>query len=116
MKTLLLPHFIKQLKPLLKKYSDLRESLEKELGNFSKESSQYVGKRVYKLRLANKKLGRGKSGGFRLYVLFVEQNELLVPLAIYAKSNKKNLPEPELQYHLEMTLLELSNKNRHFVD
>ena len=43
-------HFIKQLKPLAKKYRHLKESIVQTLEGFDKDKYQALGKNTYKIR------------------------------------------------------------------
>ncbi|MBI2436380.1 MAG: hypothetical protein HYV41_01380 [Candidatus Magasanikbacteria bacterium] len=105
---LLLPHFKKQLKKLLKKYPRLRDSLVLTLQEFHKEHAIHLGKNVYKLRVQSKKdLSKRKSGSFRLIVLLLEVEEFLVPVTIYFKGDTVDISKEEITGHLEMILWEL---------
>ena len=55
-----------------------------------------------------KGFNKGKSGGYRLYILIVEINNILAPICIYSKSDKSNLTYNELSDLLEKIKLELS--------
>ena len=50
---------------------------------------------------------KGKSGGFRSYLLLYKLKDLLVPLTIYAKNQKETVSEEELQNHVLETIGEL---------
>jgi mRNA-degrading endonuclease RelE of RelBE toxin-antitoxin system len=97
-----IPPFDKQLKRLAKKfpslkteYANLIESLELEptLGTAMANS-------CYKIRVAIKSKGKGKSGGARIiaHVQVVENNVFL--LAIYDKSEQKDISDNEIGYLL----------------
>lgn len=98
-------HFKKQLKRLLKKNRSLVDMLKVELVNFNKQQAISIGMGVYKIRL--KGHGKGKSGGYRLYVFIMEIEEILTPICIYPKNEKENLTYKELSRHLESTKEEL---------
>ena len=73
MKFIYLPTFVKRLKELSKKYPSLKNdfsSLLKELEMNSRIGTE-LGKDCYKIRLAIKSKGRGKSGGARSAPLLV---------------------------------------------
>ena len=91
-------HFKKQLKYLLKKNLSLRLTLGHVLRSFNKSNEIFIGQGVYKVRLAGQ--SKGKSGGYRLFVLILEVEGLLTPLCIYSKSDKDDLNKAELSYHL----------------
>ena len=105
----LLPHFKKQLKPLLKKYRGLDESVIKILEKFDPQHHIAVSPEIYKLRLSTPSLARGKSGAFRLYIYAFEIERQLVPITIYFKGDKGDLPRHELDQHLELVYSELQN-------
>ena len=93
-------NFAREAKKLLKKY----HSLKSELQAFQKslEESPLQGvlltENVYKIRLAVKSKGRGKSGGLRIitYIQVIQDEEGIIYvflLSIYDKSEFDSLPE-----------------------
>ena len=104
-----LPHFKKVLKPLAKKHRDLLLTVLFELKNFDKNRAIKITEDVYKIRISPSSLPKGKSGGFRLYVLVMEIRKRLAPITIYYKSEKENLTLPELKDHLAIIMLELKD-------
>lgn len=97
-----IPPFDRQLKRLAKKfpslkieYADLIESLEENpvQGNAMANS-------CYKIRVAIKSKGKGKSGGARVitHVQVIENNVFL--LAIYDKSVQEDISDKEIGYLL----------------
>ncbi len=52
---------------------------------------------VRKLRVRSTDLKRGKSGGFRLLYIVLSDRELICPLLIYAKSDRKDVTRRELR-------------------
>lgn len=97
--------FKKQLKRLIKKNPLLKQDLINVLANFRKELAISIGRGVYKFRLKNQE--KGKSGGYRIYVFIVEVDDILVPIAIYSKSERENFTLGELNDCLERTKNEL---------
>ncbi len=102
-------NFKGQAKPLLKKYSSLRDELI-EFENDLYENPRMgtpLGKSTYKIRLKVKSKGRGKSGGLRIIsfvdeiiIGFVETNnkEIIVYLlSIYDKSQTETITDRELK-------------------
>lgn len=104
-KVFITPYFKKQLKRLLKKYSKLNFIVADNLDYFQKQKAESIGKGVYKMRLKGQ--GKGKSGGYRLYIFVVEVDGYLSPICIYPKNEKENLTYDELSWHLEKTKEEL---------
>lgn len=80
--------------------------LGEELDTFSKNHAQFIGKKLYKIRVAGK--GLGKSGGYRAVVLVMEINHILAPVCIYAKSERESISQEELDNHLAEVERELS--------
>ncbi|MCK9186506.1 type II toxin-antitoxin system RelE/ParE family toxin [Candidatus Gracilibacteria bacterium] len=97
--------FKKQLKHLSKKDVELKEHFKKVLINFRKEVAVSIGNSVYKIRIQG--LGKGKSGGYRLYIFLLEIKGILCPICIYPKNEKENLSLKELNDALERTKEEL---------
>ncbi|MDO9613991.1 MAG: type II toxin-antitoxin system RelE/ParE family toxin [Bacteroidota bacterium] len=99
---LTIPPFDRQLKRLVKKfpslkteYAQLIESLETEPVQGSAMSNS-----CYKIRVALKSKGKGKSGGTRVivHVQVIESNVFL--LAIYDKSEQEDITDKEIKYLL----------------
>jgi mRNA-degrading endonuclease RelE of RelBE toxin-antitoxin system len=110
--------FKKQAKPLLKKYV----SLSGELKQLEKDLSEnpYLGTEIkpgiYKIRLAIKSKGKGKSGGARVITLLEEETILIEVLeqtpkeeseyiihllSIYDKSEVESITDSEIKYLIE---------------
>ncbi|MEO6283568.1 MAG: type II toxin-antitoxin system RelE/ParE family toxin [Dyadobacter sp.] len=91
-------HFKKELKRLAKKYASLREDVF-ELGESLADNPVQgtpIGKDCFKIRLAIKSKGRGKSGGARVITCVFTLQEKVVLLSIYDKSGKENINAKEL--------------------
>jgi mRNA-degrading endonuclease RelE of RelBE toxin-antitoxin system len=101
-------NFKKEAKPLLKKYPSLRSelaSLEIDLCN-NPALGTPLGGNVYKIRLAVKSKGRGKSGGARV-ITYVEigvlaenstsEGTVVNLISIYDKSELSTLSDIEIQ-------------------
>jgi hypothetical protein len=101
MKIFFTKFFKAQLKKLKKKFPSVKEDLLSEIENFDLNKQIYIGKSVYKMRIASSDQKRGKSGGFRAYLYFYQVNKLLVPLCIYHKSQKENITSQELKYYFD---------------
>ena len=103
-----LPHFNKQLKPLLKRFPDIRENIGEILDNFIPDPHTLISEDIYKIRLSTKSLKRGKSGGFRLYTYFFALNNRVIPITIYFKGDRSNLTTQELGRHAQIILSKLA--------
>lgn len=93
-----LPTFATQLKKLAKKYKKIKDDLaelQKEL-NDNPKAGIALQHNCYKIRLANSSVPTGKSGGFRIIYYFVDTNENIFLMTIYAKTQKGNVSENEL--------------------
>ncbi|PIQ28771.1 MAG: hypothetical protein COW63_14455 [Bacteroidetes bacterium CG18_big_fil_WC_8_21_14_2_50_41_14] len=97
-----IPPFDRQLKKLVRKfpslkveYASLIESLEE-----NPEQGIAMSNSCYKIRIAIKSKGKGKSGGARViaHVQVVENNVFL--LAIYDKSEQEDITDKEIKYLL----------------
>jgi mRNA-degrading endonuclease RelE of RelBE toxin-antitoxin system len=98
-KVIVTPRFKRQAKTLLKKYS----SLAAELRTFEQElidnptRGKSLGHNAYKIRLAVKSKGKGKSGGLRVITyLITEENEIYL-LTIYDKSEIDSVDDKTLK-------------------
>jgi hypothetical protein len=108
--------FKKQAKPLLKKYASLSGELEQLNNDLSK--NPYLGTEimpgVYKIRLAIKSKGKGKSGGARVisfhpgeaYLVGIietrKKEEYIVDLiSIYDKSDVESISDMEIRRLIE---------------
>lgn len=95
--------FERDAKALLKKYASLRQELAT-LGEELQENPTLgtpLGQDCYKIRLAIKSKGKGKSGGARIITYVVTDNEEVILLTIYDKQVKDNISEKELKELLE---------------
>jgi mRNA-degrading endonuclease RelE of RelBE toxin-antitoxin system len=91
--------FERDAKVLLKKYASLRQELAT-LGEELQENPTLgtpLGQDCYKIRLAIKSKGKGKSGGSRIITYVVTDNEEVILLTIYDKQVKDNISEKELK-------------------
>lgn len=97
-------NFIKEAKPLLKKYSSLKNELlelQQELLENPKMGT-LITENVYKIRLAIKSKGKGKSGGARvityleLDLKIEEETTNIFLLTIYDKSDMENISKNEI--------------------
>ncbi|SKC01503.1 type II toxin-antitoxin system RelE/ParE family toxin [Dyadobacter psychrophilus] len=91
-------HFKKELKRLSKKYDSLKQDVH-ELGESLADNpaqGKPIGKDCFKIRLAIKSKGRGKSGGARVITCVFSLQEEVVLLSIYDKAEKENIKSREL--------------------
>ena len=90
--------FERQAKRLIKKYPSLKSELFQLIQELKINPSKGtpIGKSCYKIRLAIKSKGKGKSGGARCITNFVVTELTVYLLAIYDKSDKESLTDKEL--------------------
>ncbi len=97
-----IPPFNRQLKRLSKKFPSLKTEYARLVESL--ESNPFQGNALanncYKIRVAIKSKGRGKSGGARVisYLQVVEGNVFL--LVIYDKSEQEDITDKEIKYLL----------------
>lgn len=91
--------FDKQLKKLAKKYPSLKKDFIGLLEGLQDQpdKGKSLGKNCYKIRLAIKSKGKGKSGGARVITNFAVSNKTIYLLTIYDKSDKDNISDKELK-------------------
>lgn len=110
-----LPHFDRRLKRLVKKFRSLSAELsvlEKALEDNPRQGKD-LGSGFYKIRLASKSKGTGKSGGFRVVTYYVEQvgnEEIVYLVTIYDKSEEGNVAKADLVTIVQEALDERSEK------
>ena len=95
--------FEREAKPLIKKYASLRQELAT-LGDQLQENPTLgtpLGQDCYKIRLAIKSKGKGKSGGARIITYVVTDNEEVILLTIYDKQIRGTISEKELKELLD---------------
>ena len=107
---IILPSFKRELKRYIKKYRNLKDSIIETLENFHQDLYPHLGNNIYKIRLKTKDIPKGKSKSFRLIVLLIEIDKLLVPITIYFKGDQEDINKKELNNRLENALFELKLK------
>jgi len=95
------PTFQRHLRALAKKYRSLRQDLaplleQLEQGETPGEQIPGVGYAVFKARIKNSDVKKGKSGGYRL-IYYLETSQIVVLLTIYPKSDQINITAPEIR-------------------
>ncbi len=93
------PKFKKELKKLAKKYLSLKDEFATLIKSLETEPKQgtALGKNCYKIRLAIKSKGKGKSGGVRVITNIAISDTIVYLLSIYDKADKENLTDKELE-------------------
>ena len=101
--------FKKEVKKLLKKYRSLSVELVDFTQNLAENPIQGspLGRNCYKIRLAIKSKGKGKSGGARVISCVISVEEKVVLLSIYDKEEQDTISDKRLTEILkEAELLE----------
>jgi len=97
-----IPPFDRQLKRLARKFPSLKTEYANLIESLELEPAQgaAMNNSCYKIRVAIKSKGKGKSGGARVitHVQVVENNVFL--LAIYDKSEQNDISDKEIGYLL----------------
>jgi mRNA-degrading endonuclease RelE of RelBE toxin-antitoxin system len=91
-------NFMKEAKRLSKKYPSLKTDLEA-LGSILSENptaGTHLGNNIYKIRLAIKSKGKGKSGGARVITQVKVVNQTVYLFSIYEKGEKENISNSEI--------------------
>lgn len=101
--------FKKEAKRLSKKFSSLKEELAglSEILANQPDIGTPLGNNTYKIRIAIKSKGKGKSGGGRVITYMVDRNEEIYLLTIYDKSELDNIDDKTLKTIIQS--LELDN-------
>ena len=106
--------FKRNAKKLLKKYRSLKEELNGLIGQLQENPrlGTKIGEDIYKIRLAVKSKGKGKSGGMRIItyvdVEVKQENEAItvILLTIYDKSDFENVSDEYLRSIVASTKVE----------
>ncbi|MCA0456915.1 MAG: type II toxin-antitoxin system RelE/ParE family toxin [Chloroflexi bacterium] len=91
--------FLKDVKQLLKKYRHVREDVQgliTELESGNVPGDQVVGTHypVYKARIKNRDVSKGKSGGYRV-IYYIKTSTRIYLVTLYSKSHQANI-KPEV--------------------
>ena len=101
MRVSITPYCLKIIKTLKKKYPHIVQDLDPlidELQNGTTPGDQVTGTGsvVYKVRMRNTDIGKGKSGGYRVIYYLRTQEHVLI-LVIYTKSDRENITAQEIR-------------------
>ena len=95
--------FKKEAKRLIKKFPSLKDELAGLSTTLSNEpeAGSPLGNNIYKIRLAIKSKGKGKSGGARVITYVVTDDNEVYLLTIYDKSEFDNLDDKTIKSIIE---------------
>jgi mRNA-degrading endonuclease RelE of RelBE toxin-antitoxin system len=95
------PTFSRNIRTLAKKYRSIRNDLQPiieqlEVGELPGDQIQGTNYTVFKLRVRNSDLQKGKSGGYRL-IYYLKTATGIILLTIYAKSEQTDIAASEIK-------------------
>lgn len=97
--------FRRDVKRLLKKYRHVREDVqtlidELEGGETPGNQVQGIQYTVYKVRIRNTDIQKGKSGGYRS-IYYIKTSQMIVLITLYVKSEISDIPDDEIKRLIE---------------
>ncbi len=92
------PSFEKKFKKYKKKFKSLNNEIIVLIKLLEENAEQGVniGDNIFKIRLACKSKGTGKSGGFRVIIFYIEDDREIYLITMYDKSEEKNIHKNKL--------------------
>ncbi|WP_291069249.1 MULTISPECIES: type II toxin-antitoxin system RelE family toxin [Empedobacter] len=98
------PEFLKEAKKLGKKYRSLKEDLAVLIEELQQNPTlgTALADNCYKIRLAIKSKGKGKSGGARVITHLFIENETIYLLSLYDKSEQNSISDKEIKDLLKL--------------
>jgi hypothetical protein len=99
-----IPYFDRQAKRLTRKFKSFKAELSELFDSLEIDPTQgtAIGNDCYKIRVAIKSKGKGKSGGARTITHVIAVREHVYLLTVFDKSDKDNISDKELQELLKM--------------
>ncbi len=99
-----IPYFDRQARRLARKFKSFKKELAELFDSLQVDPKQGtpLGNDCYKIRIAIKSKGKGKSGGARAITHVVAVREHVYLLTVFDKSEKENISDKELQELLKM--------------
>jgi hypothetical protein len=94
-------YFQRRFKRLVKKFRTLDDEFDKLIDGLEADPTlgKSLGSGLYKIRLASRSKGKGKSGGFRVVTYYVEQigdEQTVYLVTIYDKSEEDSIDKDDL--------------------
>ncbi|MDH0675795.1 type II toxin-antitoxin system RelE/ParE family toxin [Empedobacter sp. GD03861] len=98
------PEFLKEAKKPGKKYRSLKEDLAVLIEELQQNPTlgTALADNCYKIRLAIKSKGKGKSGGARVITHLFIENETIYLLSLYDKSEQDSISDKEIKDLLKL--------------
>ena len=93
--------FKQDVRELSKQYRHIRSDLQTTLeeiaqGNLIGNQISGVGYPVFKVRIKNSDINKGKSGGYRL-IYYIQSSEVIIMITIYSKSDQADISTKEIR-------------------
>ena len=93
--------FKRDLRILAKKYRRIRQDIQPiinrlETGNLLGDRVAGVGYTIFKLRIKNSDVQKGKSGGYRI-IYYLQTKEKIILVTIYSKSEREDITTKEIK-------------------
>jgi mRNA-degrading endonuclease RelE of RelBE toxin-antitoxin system len=94
-------HFKRNLRILAKKYRSIRNDIQLiinqlQSGELPGDQISGVGYTIFKLRVKNSDVQKGKSGGYRL-IYYVKTTTKIILITIYSKSDQEDIAAENIQ-------------------
>ena len=98
--------FQRNVKRLKKKFPKIKDDLDNIFSDLEDEAPlgdpiPLIDAPVYKVRVRNTDIPKGKSGGYRLIYKFDEENKMITPLLLYYKGEKSDAQRKEIEVALD---------------
>lgn len=99
-----IPYFDRQAKRLTRKYASFKKELSELFDSLEVDPTQgtALGNDCYKIRVAIKSKGKGKSGGARAITHVIAVREHVYLLTVFDKTEMDNISDKDLQELLKM--------------
>lgn len=95
------PQFQRNLRKLAQKYLNIRKDIEPILERLQKgekigDRIPKMGYEVFKIRVKNSNIQKGKSGGYRL-IYYLKTPQMIILLTIYSKSQQADIAAHDIE-------------------
>jgi mRNA-degrading endonuclease RelE of RelBE toxin-antitoxin system len=93
-----LASFDKELKKLAKRYRNIKKDMKQLYQELleNQKSGVEIAENYYKIRLANSSIPTGKSGGFRAIYYYLDNENNIILLSIYSKTEQASISEDKI--------------------
>ncbi|MDQ7046906.1 MAG: hypothetical protein Q9M39_04540 [Sulfurovum sp.] len=95
----LLPSFKRKIKQYAKKFKGIKKDLISLQNTLKENPTNAIPIRdndIFKIRLANSSLNKGKSSGYRVYYYYLDSESTITLMYIYSKNDQANLSDEDL--------------------